>query len=248
MEAFAVSFQDPDIANQVVDELVKIGCDAHEIFIFHLKGENDPEEKEAEKELRNRDFPEDEVKSHLQAIRDGETLLVLSVEDKLADDVDLVFDEYEAEQDVATKKREQGAEQAQGERREESIPVIQEELKVGKRRTSGAVRAQQVVTEKPVEERVPLKEEKVEVERQPEDRKLERGEQEQAFKEKTIELPETKEEPVVSKEAHVVEQVKLQQKPEERQETVRENVRRSDVKVEREPEKEKAEKGGGKKP
>jgi Domain of unknown function (DUF2382) len=53
-----------------------------------------------------------------------------------------------------------------------------------------------------------------------------------AFKEGTIEVTETDEEPVVSKRTHVVEEVVVSKDEEERTETVRDAVRRTEVEVE----------------
>jgi len=53
-----------------------------------------------------------------------------------------------------------------------------------------------------------------------------------AFREGTIELTETREEPVVSKEARVVEEVVVSKDVNQRTETVRDSVRRTDVRVE----------------
>ena len=65
------------------------------------------------------------------------------------------------------------------------------------------------VNERPVEETVTLREEQVEVERQPADRKLKPEEAEAAFQEKTVEMLGTSEELEVSKEARVVGEVAL---------------------------------------
>jgi stress response protein YsnF len=53
-----------------------------------------------------------------------------------------------------------------------------------------------------------------------------------AFKEGTIELTETAEVPVVAKQARVVEEVVIDKDVEQRTETVRDTVRRTDVQVE----------------
>ena len=88
------------------------------------------------------------------------------------------------------------------------------------------------VTEKPVEEQVQLREEQVSVERRPVNRALS-GADRDAFKEGTIEMTETAEEAVVSKQARVVEEVVVRKDVQERTETVRDTVRRTDVEVEK---------------
>jgi len=74
--------------------------------------------------------------------------------------------------------------------REEVLPVVEERLRTGKRPVaSGAVRVYRRVTERPVEERVPLREEHVRVERRPADRPI--GDPAAAFREDVIEVEET---------------------------------------------------------
>jgi uncharacterized protein (TIGR02271 family) len=115
---------------------------------------------------------------------------------------------------------------------EARIPVVEEQLKVGKRAVRrGGVRVYTHVEEQPVSEAVTLREEHVEVERHPVDRPVS-GADIQAFKEGTLELTETAEEAVASKEARVVEEVVVSKGVTEREETVRDTVRRTDVEVE----------------
>lgn len=112
------------------------------------------------------------------------------------------------------------------------IPVVEEELKVGKRAVGkGGVRVFSHVTETPVSETVTLREEHVNVERRPVDRPL-TGADTGAFRENTLELTETAEEAVVSKEARVVEEVVVSKDVTEHSETVKDTVRRTDVEVE----------------
>jgi uncharacterized protein (TIGR02271 family) len=114
---------------------------------------------------------------------------------------------------------------------EASIPVIEERLRVGKREVGhGRVRIRSYVVETPVQEQVTLREERVQVERRPVDRPL--AGSEAAFQERTVEATERGEEAVVSKEARVKEEVSLRKTAEERTETVRDTVRRTEVKVE----------------
>jgi uncharacterized protein (TIGR02271 family) len=116
---------------------------------------------------------------------------------------------------------------------ETRIPVVEEELKVGKRAVQrGGVRIYSHVTEQPVSESVTLREEHVDVERRPVDRPL-TGADMEAFKEGTIELTETAEEAVTSKEARVVEEVVVSKGVTEHEETIRDTVRRTEVEVEK---------------
>jgi len=115
---------------------------------------------------------------------------------------------------------------------QETVEVVEEELQVGKRQVErGGVRVHTHVTERPVEEQVRLREEHATVERRPVDRPATEADLD-AFREETIEVTETVEEPVVSKRARVVEEVVISKEISERTETVRDTVRRTDVDVE----------------
>lgn len=114
---------------------------------------------------------------------------------------------------------------------DEVIPVVQEQLRVGKRDVNlGRVRVRSYVVEQPVKEDVTLREERVEIERRPVDRAL--GATDAAFTDRTIEAEERAEEVVVSKDARVVEEIALRRQAEERTETVSDTVRRTEVEVE----------------
>lgn len=119
--------------------------------------------------------------------------------------------------------------------KEATIPVVEEQLQLGKRAVQRSVRVYTHVIEKPVEESVRLREERVHVERRPVDRPVS-GADMNAFKESTIEVTATREEPVVSKQARVVEEVAVRKNAQERTETVRDTVRRTDVSVEQQGE------------
>ena len=112
--------------------------------------------------------------------------------------------------------------------------MVQERLRVGKREVAqGAVRVRSYVVERPVEEQVRLRQERVNVDRQPVDRPVGAGAE--PFKEQTIQARATSEEPVVSKEARVVEEVGVHKQASERTETVRDTVRETKVEVDDRP-------------
>ena len=119
-------------------------------------------------------------------------------------------------------------------RNEEVVPVVEEELRVGKRQVQqGGVRVYSRVTERPVEEQVELRQERVSVERRPVDRPI--TDRDRAFQEKAIEATEKREEAVVDKKARVVEEVALKKDVEHQTETIRDTVRKTDVEVEQLP-------------
>ncbi len=114
----------------------------------------------------------------------------------------------------------------------ETIKVMEERLRVGKREVAGgAVRVRSYVVERPVEEQVRLHEERVSVERHPVDRAVTAADT-AAFQERTIEASATSEEAIVSKEARVVEEIALRKEATDRTETVHDTVRSTKVEVE----------------
>lgn len=112
------------------------------------------------------------------------------------------------------------------------IPVIQEELRVGKRTVQrGGVRIYQRTVETPVNESVSLREEHVNVERRPVDRPIDPA-QVGAFKETSFELRESAEEAVVQKTARVVEEVLVGKEVTQRTDQITDTVRHTEVDVE----------------
>ena len=113
---------------------------------------------------------------------------------------------------------------------EESIPIVEERLRVGKRDTShGRVRVRAYTVEEPVSETVNLREDRVALERRPVDRAV--TDADTAFQDRTVEAEEYVEEAVVSKEARVVEEVSLRKTSDTRQETVTDSVRHTEVEI-----------------
>jgi len=124
------------------------------------------------------------------------------------------------------------SERPSGKEEEEVIPLAEEELQVGKRTVDrGTTTIRRYVVSKPVEERVVLRDETVSVERRRPVTQGEAGAPAGAFEERTIEVHQTSEEPVVSKTAHIAEEVLVHKDATERTETVRDNVRREEVEV-----------------
>jgi uncharacterized protein (TIGR02271 family) len=119
--------------------------------------------------------------------------------------------------------------------RDEVIPVAEEHLNVGKRDVShGRVRVRSYVVERPVEEQVSLREERVHVERRAATGDMRTGSvgNENLFQERTIEVEERGEEAVVSKEARVTEELVVRKDVDQRTQTVSDTVRKTEVEVE----------------
>mgnify|MGYP003576347029 CR=1 FL=1 len=115
--------------------------------------------------------------------------------------------------------------------RSNTIERIEENLEVGKRDVeNGGVRVRSRIVERPVEEKVRLREEHVHIERNPVDRPVS-GLDEGRLQDRDIEMRERSEVPVVNKEARVVEEIRLSKDVDEREETIRENVRHTEVDI-----------------
>ena len=138
------------------------------------------------------------------------------------------FGKTDAEIDrTATTDRTMGSE------REEVIPIVEENLVVGKRDVArGGARVRSYVTEVPVHEQIRLRNERVNVERRAVDQPLSAADGD-AFRERTVDMTATGEEAVIGKNARVVEEVVISKTAEEHVETVDDTVRRTEVDIDR---------------
>lgn len=117
---------------------------------------------------------------------------------------------------------------------EERIPIVEEQLRVGKREVSrGGARVRSYVREIPVHEDVTLHQEHVSVERRPVNETLGRDALKggDVFRDREIEMTERSEEAVVGKEAIVREELVLRKHAEDRVEGIDDTVRRTEVDV-----------------
>lgn len=112
------------------------------------------------------------------------------------------------------------------------VPIIEEQIQVGKREVeTGGVRVETHVEEIPVQEQVTLREEEVHVSRRPVNQAVDPSMFDQV-QSGSFEVRETDEQAIVSKEARVVEEVVIGKEMTERTETIHDTVRRTDVDVE----------------
>lgn len=165
-----------------------------------------------------------------EGLRRGGTLVSVYTDESRADDVAGLFADHNAV-DIDTRAEEW---KSAGWTPDQhiAIPVVEEELAIGKRVVRrGGVRIYTTVTEQPVEESVTLREEHVDVSRRPANRAATASDL--SASETPIEIVETAEEPIVRKQAKVVEEVVVNKTDTERTETVHETVRRKDVDVQK---------------
>jgi len=190
---------------------------------------------------------EDEQSGHYtEAVRRGGAVLAVEVEDGRIDaardaltqcgavDIEEQVSSWRSQgwsgydADAAPYSREQASAE-----RQNVVPVVEEQLEVGKRQVSGgAVRVVSRVVSRPVSESVELRREEATIERHAVDRPATEADL-AAMQERTIEVTEMAERPVVSKTARVVEEVVVGKQVSTDTQTVEDTVRRTEVEVER---------------
>jgi uncharacterized protein (TIGR02271 family) len=204
------------IAQRLIDELVKAGLEDNDIEI--LEGSKD----ELVAEIVERGFEERDARGYAAAVSRGKILVAARAPEDKAERAAAIMERYEGAASEGAK--EQG----------ETVQEVEEEFSVGKRKVAtGGVRVTTNVSETPVEETVTLREERVEAERKPASRKLSAEEAEAAFEGKTVEMLGTSEQAEVGKQARVVGEVAVGKQVKEREETVKDTVRRTEVEVEK---------------
>lgn len=114
---------------------------------------------------------------------------------------------------------------------EEVIQLVEEQLVVGKREVDrGGARVRSYVSEVPVHEQIRLRDERVQVTRRKVDQPLSEVDGD-AFRERTVDMTATGEEAVISKKAHVVEEVVISKTSEEHVQQIDDTVRRTEVDI-----------------
>ncbi len=198
------------------------------------------------------DINDDEKGVYAESVRRGSTAVTVKTEDNMVEKAaDILNDNGAVDVDRrAAQYRAAGykgydpqvppynVEQTQTERQnfanqgETLLPVIEEQLNVGKRVVQrGGVRVHTNLTERPVEEQVNLREEKVTVNRRPADREFTDADR-VTLNEGDFTVTTRGEEAVVGKQVHVVEEVVIGKETTEHTETVSDTVKRTDVEVE----------------
>ena len=204
------------VAQQLIDALLEAGFKDQDVEIL------DGDEDALVAEIVERGFGQDDARGYAEAISRGKTVVAARAPENRIERVAAIMERYEA-----------GASERSREEQGETVQEVEEELAVGKRKVaSGGVRVTTSVSERPVEKTVTLREEEVEVERRPANRKLKPEDAEAALQDKTVEMLGTREEASVRKEARVVGEVALGKRVEEHKEKVKDTVRRSEVEVE----------------
>ncbi|MBA2378932.1 MAG: DUF2382 domain-containing protein [Blastocatellia bacterium] len=202
------------------------------------------------------DGDSDTARNYTNAADEADAILTVHAESKQrAEEARDIFDRHNA-MDVDERSSRQGqhrgatgaATGATGRDRDnegKTIPVVEEHLNVGKRSVeTGGVRIRSRIVEKPVEETVRLREEHVSVNRRPVDREVTESDVKN-FRPGEMEITEHAEVPVVGKQARVVEEIEVSKDVSERNETVRDTARKTEVDVDEHHDKEKSQHARG---
>ena len=198
--------------------------------------------------LRDSSIPGDELHTYHDALDRGETLVQARVDN---DDVSEAVRILEGGNTVDLDEREKSYtdEHRFGTRtaynqdyanateygEEESIDLVEERLRIGKReREAGSVKVRSYVVEKPVEADVTLREEKVRPERHPANRVLSKEEAAAAFGAagKTVEVHAMAEEAVIEKDAVLKETIDVEKVATEKTKHIVDTIRETEVEVE----------------
>src|SRR5512132_1028272 len=233
-------YEKAEQAEQTAQQLANLGIAQHEMSVLSGQGGSSPtgllgdaqSGKDLVRKLVQSGIPQDQAELYTQGVEHGLSVVVARVDNDRAEEAGQVM-ERQPIIDIEAR-----AEQWAGRReaaQEETVQAVEEELHVGKRETRGGrVRLHTSIEELPVEERIRLHEEEVHVERRTVDRPVSPEEAKKGFEERTVEVSATVERPVVSKEARVVEEVAVGKTAREREEVVRDTVRRSKIEIEEE--------------
>ena len=168
---------------------------------------------------------------HLEAgVRDGGTIIAVAATGPYVSAVERIFGKHKASKiDEAIAPIAETSVALTG---DTAIPIVEEELQVGKRAVDqGGVRVYRRVVEIPAEASVNLREEHVVVGRNVVDRPATAADLQTAGN-RVIELTEIAEEPVITKSAHVVEEVLIGKEVGQHTEHISDTVRRTEVDVE----------------
>jgi uncharacterized protein (TIGR02271 family) len=248
-------FDSADAASRARDRLLEIGVQADGVQVIDQRGAVGSDGSDGKGLWESiKDFftgDDDEGAAYEEGIRRGGHLLTARVADEYVDEAIIILENCDAidldrrtqdwraegwsgattqatTQDVATQepiRSQAGA--------EEAIPVVQERLRVGKREVNrGSVRVRSYVVEEPIQEQVNLRQERVDVERRPVGQRVRPGAADDLLRDRTVEMTESAEEAVVSKDAEVTEEVVVRKFEGERTEGVSDTVRRTEVEVE----------------
>ena len=217
-------FDNRSHAQTVVQELIGEGFDREDIRLAIS-------ESEFKKAIADMNLSRDETEYYTGEISRGASAVTAATNPDRAERAVRIMNTHKAK--AAGRAGAEGERQMRAER-EMAFPVIEEELQIGKRMVEhGGVHIHSHVTERPVEQRVNLREERIKVEHRRVDRIASEEDMSMLREGREVDLTEMSEEAVIAKEPHVVEEVIVSKEIVDHPETIRDTVRRTDVEIER---------------
>lgn len=228
-------FHTQEHADKAMNELRTAGVPSQSIQTLSGEASRSSAPEQSLAALKELNLPAKDLQVLSDGLKSGGTLIVVRASESLADKVERVFEHQNAEKiderAVTTQPRATAAAVAG----DTVIPVVEEELIVGKQRVErGGVRVFTHMVETPVEEQVVLREEHASLERHAVDRPISELEM-NALQNQSIEVREMGEEVVVGKTARVVEEVRIGRESTERTERIKDTVRKTQVEVDQVP-------------
>ncbi len=229
-------FDHPEDARDCVQQLRGAGFSASDISLV-TRGDDSVgvSQGETEAALAGAGIPESDARVFADHVHRGGALIFMEAQS--ADDAGraaAIINGYYANQGEGQARPAQNvpSEALTGQGGELRVPVVEERLQVDKREVeAGGVRVSTWVEQSPVNEQVNLRDEKVRIERVAADRPASAQDLD-TWQETTFEIRERHEQAIITKEARVVEEIRIQKDVEQRTEQVQEVVRRTAVEVE----------------
>ncbi|MDX5345619.1 MAG: YsnF/AvaK domain-containing protein [Hymenobacteraceae bacterium] len=247
-------FEDKSDAQRAVQQLTRDGFTGHDIDVSEAC---EPGKLEKQKNVGDEDsisrffnslFGNDdhEARRYSEAAHHCDTIVTVHAksEDQAkkaatvldsfgAEDVDTLLEQARTGQPARPQTPPPATGNVQDTGKTASIPVIKEEMNVGKKVVeTGGVRVKSRIVERPVEEKVRLREEHVRVERNKVNRPATEADLKN-FQQGEKEIVERAEVPVVGKEARVVEEVRIGKEEKEHTETIEGKVKHTEVDVDK---------------
>jgi uncharacterized protein (TIGR02271 family) len=244
-EKLVAFYDSTEKARRAANALESSGFTSNDIRVLDRESFNDKDAREGSvwQRLFGRAVSDQESTGFRRTINSGGAVLTLRVPDTDVNRAIKILDVHGPMnlQDRSSTQASASSPATTGrmERADEVLSLAEEQLDVSKRQVeTGKSRIHRFVTERPVEQQVTLHDEHYEVSRrEATDPKLAKDID---WKDQTIELVETSEQPVVTKTARIAEEVVIRRQGSDHVETVRDTVRRQQIEVERAPDVKKA--------
>ena len=224
-------FHTQEHAKKALNDLESAGVPSQSIQI--LKSQAGASSSQATlASLKTLNLPVKDVQVLSDGLLKGGTIVVVRAGEAFANKVETIFESQNAEQIDERSATAMPVRADQTSTTNETvIPIVEEDLVVGKRQVSrGGVRVFTRLVETPVERQVTLREEHATLERHPVNRPISEAEI-NAFQSQSFEVHEMAEEAVVGKTARVVEEIHIGKESTERTEQIKDTVRKTQVEV-----------------